>query len=209
MPSVPGADPDRLGEVVEASVSHLVAQCHRLGEPPALGSLVRTSDGGLDRYGVVYDSSTRSIDPGRRFMALGQEEVSQEDVYRSHPELSQLLRTDFEALVVGYRDRGAFRHFLPPRPAAIHAFVFLASDEELRSFTSPWVFFIPFWGPRCLPETKPLPLSFALPLRSTLIRMISSSGLVRKLRLCSPGTPFALMLCCGASRDEVGPKSTT
>ena len=137
MPSVPGADLDRLGEVVEASVSHLVAQCHRLGEPPALGSLVRTSDGGLDRYGVVYDSSTRSIDPGRRFMALGQEEVSQEDVYRSHPELSQLLRTDFEALVVGYRDRGAFRHFLPPRPAAIHAFVFLASDEELRSFTEP------------------------------------------------------------------------
>ena len=137
MPGVPGADLDRLGEVVEASVSHLVAQCHRLGEPPALGSLVRTSDGGLDRYGVVYDSSTRSIDPGRRSMALGQEEVSQEDVYRSHPELSQLLRTDFEALVVGYRDRGAFRHFLPPRPAAIHAFVFLASDEELRSFTKP------------------------------------------------------------------------
>ncbi len=137
MPGVPGADLDRLGEVVEASVSHLVAQCHRLGEPPALGSLVRTSDGGLDRYGVVYDSSTRSIDPGRRFTALGQEEVSQEDVYRSHPELSQLLRTDFEALVVGYRDRGAFRHFLPPRPAAIHAFVFLASDEELRSFTEP------------------------------------------------------------------------
>ena len=62
MADVPGADLDRLGEVVEASVAHLVAQCHRLGEPPPLGSLVRTSDGGLDLYGVVYDSSTGSID---------------------------------------------------------------------------------------------------------------------------------------------------
>ena len=126
----------RLGEVVEASTAEFVAQCHRLGEPPPLGSLVRATDGEVELYGVVHNASTGSIDPGRRFIALGQEEATEEDLYRSHPELGQLLRTDFQTLVVGHKVNGALRQYLPPRPARIHSFVNLATVEDLREFTT-------------------------------------------------------------------------
>ena len=125
----------RLGEVIEATTATFVAQCHRLGEPPALGSLVTTSDGDVRIYGVVHNAATGSIDPGRRFIALGQEEEREEDVYRSHPELDQLLRTDFQTIVVGHLADGVIRQHLPPRPARIHNFVQLAPEEELREFT--------------------------------------------------------------------------
>lgn len=125
----------KLGEVIEASIAVFTAQCHRLGEPPPLGTLVRTADGGIDIYAVVCNASTGSIDPGRRFTALGQDEATEEGVYRSHPELEQLLRTDFEGLVVGHRADGTVRHYLAPRPARIHAFVHPASDEEVREFS--------------------------------------------------------------------------
>ena len=125
----------RLGEVIEASSTSFIAQCHRLGEPPPLGALVKTTENGVDIYAVVHNASTGSIDPGRRFVALGRDEATEEDVYRTHPELSQLLRTDFEAQVVGHREGEALRQYLPPRPARIHAFVHLASGDEVRAFT--------------------------------------------------------------------------
>lgn len=125
----------RLGEVIEASSTTFTAQCHRLGEPPCLGALVKTVEHDVHIYAVVYNASTGSLDPGRRFVALGQEEETEAGVYRSHPELDQLLRTDFEALVVGHREGKALRQYLPPRPARIHAFVHLAPDDDLRSFT--------------------------------------------------------------------------
>ena len=130
----------RLGEVVEASVSAFTAQCHRLGEPPPLGALVTTTEGGATIYGVVTNATTASIDPGRRSMALGTGESEEEGVYRSHPELSQLLRTDFEALIVGCRTAVGVRYYLPPRPARIHSFVHPASPDDLREFTGPLLF---------------------------------------------------------------------
>lgn len=130
-----GQDTHRLGEIVEASVAALTAQAHRLGEPPALGSIVRTSDGVVDIYAVVYNSATGSVDPGRRFTALGAEEPEESGIYRSHPELAQLLRTDFHALVVGYVLDGKVRQYLPARPARMHAFVHMANNAEVREFT--------------------------------------------------------------------------
>ena len=132
--------PERLGEVVQASISAFTAQCHQLGKPPPLGALVTTTEGNATIYGVVYNATTGSIDPGRRSMALGAGEEEEEGVYRSHPELSQLLRTDFEALVVGCRVPAGIRYYLPPRPARTHAFVHAASQEEAREFTAPLSF---------------------------------------------------------------------
>ena len=128
-------DAHRLGEIVEASVASLTAQSHRLGEPPALGSIVRTMDGVVDIYAVVYNSATGSVDPGRRFTALGAEEAEESGIYRSHPELTHLLRTDFHALVVGHAVDGKVRQYLPARPARIHAFVYMATTAEVREFT--------------------------------------------------------------------------
>lgn len=132
-----GAGERPFGEVVQSSISGFVAQCHRLEDPPVLGSLVTTNDGGTKIYAVVCNATTGSIDPGRRSMALGQGEAEEEGVYRSHPELAQLLRTDFEALIVGCQAESDVRYSLPPRPARIHAFVHAASTKQLCEFTAP------------------------------------------------------------------------
>lgn len=129
-----------LGEVVASSIASFTAQCHELGAAPDLGTLVTTSEGGVHIYAVVCNAATASIDPGRRAIALGAGESEEEAVYRAHPELDQLLRTDFDALVVGCRVDGRLREYLPPRPARMHAFVGAASDDEVRELTGPLLF---------------------------------------------------------------------
>src|SRR5687767_7589322 len=95
---------DKVGEVVEASIASFMVHCHKLGESPALGSLVTVVDGDTKIYGVVHEATTSSIDPSRKAVALGEDLATADDIYREHPELAKLLRTDFKALVVGFKD---------------------------------------------------------------------------------------------------------
>lgn len=125
----------KIGEVVEASTGQLMAQCYELHQPPPFGSLVTTREGEVDIYGVVSAAMTTSIEAGRRPIARGAGEVDEEAVYRSSPQLAKLLRTDFNAVVVGHRCNGRLHHYLPPRPARIHAFVYVCDAEEVVAFT--------------------------------------------------------------------------
>lgn len=126
--------PNRLGEVVEASTTEFTTQCYRLYEAPSLGSLVRCGDEG-PIYGIVFESSTNSMDPGRRPIARGEGEDSEEAVYRSNPQLTRLLLTEFRALVVGHVSDGQVRRYLAPTPPRIYSFVYPCGDEELREFS--------------------------------------------------------------------------
>ncbi len=125
----------KIGEIIEASTSGFVAQCYELHQPPPLGSLVKTREGEREIYGVVSDAATRSIEPGRRPIARGGEEAEEEDVYRAHPQLAKLLRTEFSALVVGHREGERLHQYLPPRPAKVHSFVHLCDGEEVARFS--------------------------------------------------------------------------
>ncbi len=124
----------RIGEVIEASTSGLVAQCYELHRPPPLGSLVRTRSGSILIYGLVHNARTGSIEPGRYPIARGYDEEDEEDIYRKNPQLSKLLRTDFEVLVVGYKE-DSLHQYLPPVPARVHSFVFLCEREEVEEFS--------------------------------------------------------------------------
>ena len=95
--------PDRIGEVIEASTTDFVAQCYELYQLPPLGSLVKTKYLPVELYGVVYHAATTSIEPGRRPIARGKDEVSEEAIYQASPQLSKLLRSEFTALIVGHR----------------------------------------------------------------------------------------------------------
>ena len=147
----PNDNETRLGEVVETSTTGFVAQCYQLYGAPPLGALVKA--GGLLRqaqdklypaYGIVYQVTTQGIDPTRRPVARGQDEATEEDVYKSNPQLAHLLRTDFQAVVVGHSTEGdpdkygtfSLRYHLPPAPPPIYAFVHLCGLEEVRLFTS-------------------------------------------------------------------------
>ena len=122
---------ERIGEVVNASTSFLSVQCHVLYEAPDLGALVCTgSDNTV--YGVVAEVSTRSIDPGRRPMVMGQDQESIEAVYKQNPQLSRLLTTEFQVIVVGHRDNeGELQRFLAPVPPRIHELVYACQGSEI------------------------------------------------------------------------------
>ena len=129
------AEISRVGEVIEASTTDFVAQCYELYQSPPLGSLVKTRDLPVELYGIVYNAATSSIDPGRRPIARGKDEDSEEAIYHANPQLSQLLRSEFNALVVGHREDEKLYHYLPPKPPRVHSFVHLCSADEVNEFS--------------------------------------------------------------------------
>lgn len=129
------AEGQRVGEVVAASTADFIAQCYELDQSPPLGSLVKTGEPPLELYGVVYNATTASLDPGRRPIARGKDEASEADIYRANPQLLELLHSEFSTMVVAYRQDGKWHHYLPPKPARIHGFVYLCLTEEVREFS--------------------------------------------------------------------------
>ncbi len=127
----------RFGEVVEASLERLVGQCHRLYDAPPLGRLVRAGD---TVYGVVQDVATTALDPTRRVIARGADAASEDEIYREHPQLERLLRTDVALAVVGHREGGEVCQYLPPLPPRIHTFLHLCPPEEIRAFMTKFDF---------------------------------------------------------------------
>ena len=131
---------DRAGEVIEATTTDFTAQCYELYQSPPLGSLVMTRDEAVELYGIVYNAATTSLEPGRRPIARGKDEASEEEIYRSSPQLAKLLRSEFSAIVVGHRQGDTLYHYLPPKPARIHAFVYLCPPDEVKEFSQSFDF---------------------------------------------------------------------
>jgi len=134
---------DRVGEIIEASTTDFVAECYELYQSPPLGSLVKTIlplEGPVELYGIVYHATTSSLEPGRRPIARGKDEASEEEIYRSSPQLLKLLRSEFSALVVGHKEGDKLHYYLPPKPARIHGFVYLCSPDEIKEFSQSFNF---------------------------------------------------------------------
>jgi len=130
----------RVGEIIEAATTDFIAQCYELYQSPPLGSLVKTGDSGGELYGIVANATTASLEPGRRPIARGKDEASEEAIYQSNPQLTKLLRSEFGALVVGHRQDNKLYQYLPPQPARIHGFVYLCSPEEIKEFSQSFDF---------------------------------------------------------------------
>jgi len=126
----------KIAEVIESNTRWFVAQTYRLHDPPPLGSLVMTRDGDTDVYAVVASARTAGLEPGRRPIARGEFEESDEGVFASNPQLSKLLVTSFTAFIVGYRCGDEIRQYLPSRPSRVHSFVLPVPDAETRSFAA-------------------------------------------------------------------------
>ena len=123
----------RAGEVTASATSEFAAQCYELYCLPPLGCLIKVGEPPI--YGVVYNGTTTSIEPGRRPIARGQNEESEEALYRNSPQIKKLLRSEFTALAVGYKDDGKIVQALPPNPPAIHSFVYLCPPDEVKEFS--------------------------------------------------------------------------
>ena len=139
--------PDRVGEVVESASHGFTAQCYRLYESPPLGALVRTEaptspngsqspeESPSNIYAVVSGISTQALDPGRPVVARGEGQETEDDIYRGNPQLSRLLSTRFEALIVGHGADHRYNQYLPASPPRIHAFVYRCGPDEVENFT--------------------------------------------------------------------------
>ncbi|MGQ9586086.1 MAG: hypothetical protein ACUVXG_11880 [Anaerolineae bacterium] len=126
----------RIGEIVATHSLGFAAESFTLHQPPALGSLVRVSlpeDG--EAFAVVCFGETVGLQPGRRALRRSDEATFDSDIYREHPELAHTLRTEFQAVLVGCRERGALRHHLPSQPPPLHYSVYACEGEEVRAFT--------------------------------------------------------------------------
>ena len=173
---------NRVGEVIEASTTQFVAQCYELYELPPLGSLVKTGD----IYGIVANAATTSLEPGRRPIARGKDEASEEEIYRASPQLLKLLRSEFGALVVGHKEGDRLCHYLPPNPARIHAFVYLCAPEEVQKFSQSFGFL------NILINTRlPVP---ADELIAAALRRMSQAHEDRQAFLVSAGKELAVLL---------------
>jgi hypothetical protein len=124
---------ERVGEVIETSTAGFSAQCYELYQIPPLGSLVKTG-GSAELYAIVANATTTSLEPGRKPIARGKDEKSEEAIYRSSPQLAKLLRSEFVAVVVGHREDDRLHQRLPPQPARIHSFVYRCTPAEIIEF---------------------------------------------------------------------------
>lgn len=121
---------EKIAEVIEAETGSFTAQSYELYELPPLGGLVKA----CDIYGIVCFAATAGLDTGRKPVARGKDELTEEAIYQSSPQLSKLLRSAFTAAAVGYKD-GRIYQYLPPKPARLHSFVYLCQPEEVREFS--------------------------------------------------------------------------
>jgi hypothetical protein len=126
---------NKIGEVIETGSAEFTAQCYKLDQAPPLGSLVKTQDKSGEIYGVVYNIETHSLEPGRRVVARGENMEVEEEIFAANPQLSRLLTTDFRVLVVGHVEGKSWHHYLPPKSASIHSFVYTCQLDEVRAFT--------------------------------------------------------------------------
>jgi hypothetical protein len=131
---------ERLGEIIASNTTGFTAQCYELYELPPLGSLVKTTEGDIELYATVYQATTEGMEPGRKPIARGKDETSEEAIFQSSPQLSKLLRSEFSALVMGHRIGGKILQYLPPRPARIHSFVLACGVQEIQSFSQSFGF---------------------------------------------------------------------
>jgi hypothetical protein len=110
--------------------------------PPALG-------GGrlpTELYAVVAETRTASLEAGGRPIARAHEGVVDAAIYRENPDLEHVLRTEFKAMLVGFRgspsplalggaEGGPIFQHLPPLPPPLHYSVYACTEPEVIAFT--------------------------------------------------------------------------
>jgi HAS barrel domain len=138
---------ERIGEVIEANTIGFTAGAYELLAAPPFGALVRaqTREPGVAVYGLVYDIRTGSKEPGGRALVRGRtytgRELFDEEIYHEHPDLAEVLQTEFSALTVGFVSGGRIFQYLPSHPPPVHYSVYEGTRDELTQFSETTDFF--------------------------------------------------------------------
>ncbi len=132
----------RIGEVISSSTTQFLSGSYELLAAPPLGGLVRAQarDPQISVFGLVYDVRTGSREPGGRAIVRGRtytgNDLYDAEIYAAHPDLAEVLQTEFAALTVGYSEAGSIYQFLPAHPPPVHYSVYpCTADEQIRFST--------------------------------------------------------------------------
>lgn len=133
---------DQYGEVIQADSRALVAESHRLYHAPAFGSFVRVACEGSGRnyYAVVTGVSTGAFDGNRLVQA---HRLPPGVLEERKPHLPSLLRTQFEARIVGWGEGETRIPGTPPAPPRLHCWIYPAQPDEIRAVTGEPTFLRP------------------------------------------------------------------
>src|SRR5690606_22744884 len=128
---------ERIGEVIEANTTGFTSGAYELLTAPPFGALVRAQARaeGAAVYGLVYDIRTGSKEPGGRALVRGRtctgRELYDAEIYYEHPDLAEVLQTEFSALTVGFIENGRCYQYLPAQPPPVHYSVYECAGDEL------------------------------------------------------------------------------
>ena len=126
----------RIGEIVETCSDSFVAE-GELHAPPPLGSLVKVDTPDEERvFAVVSYARTAGLEPGRRAIRRGTEDVYDAAIYDEHPQLRRTLRTVFQAVLVGGVHEKRMFQRLPAQPPPLHYSVHECSPDEVTDFSN-------------------------------------------------------------------------
>lgn len=131
----------RIGEVIESSTTGFTAGAYELLAAPPFGALIRAQSRseGLSIYGLVYEIRTGSKEPGGRALVRGRtytgRELYDDEIYHEHPDLAEVLQTEFSAITVGFVEHNRIYQYLPPQPPPVHYSVYECTSDELVRFT--------------------------------------------------------------------------
>src|SRR6185503_17387983 len=137
----------RIGEVIESTTTGFTAGAYELLAAPPFGALVRaqTRVEGMAIYGLVYEIRTGSKEPGGRALVRGRTYAGRElydaEIYHEHPDLAEVLQTEFSAITVGFIEGNRIHQYLPPQPPPVHYSVYECTGAELMRFTETTDFF--------------------------------------------------------------------
>ena len=121
-----------VGEVIGSSNTEFIAESTLLHDSPPFGSFIKVK-GRETIYGVVFNAYTHSLEPNRLAIAYHR---SEQELRDEQPQIFELLKTKFEAVIIGYETEGAIRQYLPPQPPRLHSFVHVCQPMEVRRLTS-------------------------------------------------------------------------
>lgn len=130
-------DDAEIGEVIGSSNTELIAESALLHDSPPFGSFIKIQSRETI-YAVVFNAYTHSLEPNRLAIAYHR---SEQELRDEQPQIFELLKTKFEAVIIGYESDGVIRHHLPPQPPRLHSFVYACQPIEVRRLTSQFKFF--------------------------------------------------------------------
>ena len=95
-----------IGEVIGSSNTEFIAESSLLHNSPPFGSFIKV-EGRETIYAVVFNAYTHSLEPNRLAIAYHR---SEQELRDEQPQIFELLKTKFEAVIIGYETEGTIRH---------------------------------------------------------------------------------------------------